>query len=74
MTDEFDERVKHAAGADNEMKVRQMVGEMTVTEAIEMLSKTQTDLTGKAYARVVSVWRDPSNPSLLHLGMSESST
>jgi hypothetical protein len=56
---------------DNKIGRPGTVGEMTVEEAIKLLEKAKTDLTGKEYKRVITVWRDPKNPSLLGLAMVE---
>lgn len=56
---------------DNNIGVEAFVGEMTVEEAIELLNKNKTDVSGKEYLRTVTVVRDPKNPSLLHLNMTE---
>ena len=57
---------------DNPIQRKESVGSMTVDEAIALLQKSKTDLTEKPYKRTVAAWRDPKNPSLLHLSMVES--
>jgi hypothetical protein len=60
--------------SDNNIKVQDLVGEMTVERAIELLSKKETDFTGKEYLRRVTAVRDPKNPALCNfLSMKQSS-